>query len=85
MELLADDARADSRVIEEETTIAVASALADLPPSQREALEMAYYGGLCQTEIAQCTGQAIGTVKTRIRLGMQKLRERLAPTGQAIS
>ena len=46
---------------------------------------MAYFGGLSQTEIANCTGLAVGTVKTRIRLGMQKLRERLAPSQQIVS
>jgi RNA polymerase sigma-70 factor (ECF subfamily) len=40
---------------------------------------LAYYGGLSQTEIAHCTGDALGTVKTRTRLAMQKLRETLEP------
>jgi RNA polymerase sigma-70 factor, ECF subfamily len=78
-ELLAKEGGADDRIVEEERASAIARALNDLPPGQREALEMAYFGGLSQTEIADCTGLAIGTIKTRIRLGMQKLRERLAP------
>lgn len=57
----------------------LAVALKVLPPAQREVVEMAYYGGLSQTEIASCTGEALGTVKTRIRLAMQKLRETLEP------
>lgn len=56
----------------------VAEALRELPPEQREVLELAYYGGLSQTEIAERTGQPLGTVKTRTRLAGQKLRERLA-------
>lgn len=55
----------------------VAAALAELPAEQREALELGYYGGLSQSEIAERTGQPLGTVKTRMRLAMQKLRSRL--------
>ena len=57
----------------------VAAALHELPAEQREAVELAYFGGLSQTEIAERTGQPLGTVKTRTRLAMQKLRDRLAP------
>jgi RNA polymerase sigma-70 factor (ECF subfamily) len=56
----------------------VLAALADLPSEQRQALELGYFGGLSQTEIAEQTGQPLGTVKTRMRLAMQKLRERLS-------
>lgn len=56
----------------------VARALAQLPPEQRQTVEMAYFGGLSQSEIATATGQPLGTVKTRARLALQKLREALA-------
>ncbi len=56
----------------------VAGALRTLPPEQRQVLELAYYGGLSQTEIAERTGQPLGTVKTRTRLAAQKLRDALA-------
>jgi RNA polymerase sigma-70 factor (ECF subfamily) len=60
-----------------ERRVVVLAALAELPPEQREALELGYFGGLSQSEIAERTGQPLGTIKTRIRLAMQKLRGRL--------
>jgi RNA polymerase sigma-70 factor, ECF subfamily len=56
----------------------VAQAVRTLPPEQREVVELAYFGGLSQSEIATRTGQPLGTVKTRARLAGQKLREWLA-------
>jgi RNA polymerase sigma-70 factor, ECF subfamily len=56
----------------------VLAALADLPREQREALELGYFGGLSQSDIAQRTGLPLGTIKTRMRLAMLKLRERLS-------
>ena len=55
----------------------VRSALANLPAPQREALELAYFGGLTQQEIAEKTGTPLGTIKTRMRLGLLKMREEL--------
>lgn len=53
------------------------SALAALPAEQRTALELAYFEGLSHGEIAERTSQPLGTVKTRIRLALQKLRQGL--------
>jgi RNA polymerase sigma-70 factor, ECF subfamily len=59
----------------------VGAALSGLPAEQREALELGYFGGLSQTEIAERTGQPLGTVKTRMRLALQKLRSQLQVLG----
>jgi RNA polymerase sigma-70 factor (ECF subfamily) len=56
----------------------VQAVLRGLPDEQREVLELGYFEGLSQTEIAELTGQPLGTVKTRMRLAMQKLREPLS-------
>ena len=52
----------------------VIAALAKIPPEQRQVIEMAYYQGLTHTEIAAATGLSLGTVKTRLRLGLSKLK-----------
>jgi RNA polymerase sigma-70 factor (ECF subfamily) len=57
----------------------VGKALAELPPPQRQALELAYYQGLSHSEIAAKLNEPLGTVKTRIKLGMDKLKTVLRP------
>jgi RNA polymerase sigma-70 factor, ECF subfamily len=56
----------------------VRGALRGMPSPQRTTLEMAYFEGLTHTEIAERTGEALGTVKTRIRTGLLSLRKVLA-------
>jgi len=67
---------ADDAIQSQERT-AVRSALAELPEAQRAALALAYFDGLSQSEIAEKLGEPLGTIKTRMQLGMKKLRERL--------
>jgi RNA polymerase sigma-70 factor, ECF subfamily len=57
----------------------VQAALETLSPPQRQAIELAFFEGLSQSEIAQRLQEPLGTIKTRVRLGMQKLRESLRP------
>lgn len=74
---------ASSQNIEDETVRAelarnISAALAQLPVEQRQAVELAYFEGMTQSEIASRTGIPLGTVKTRVRTAMQTLRQILA-------
>jgi len=62
----------------------VKQALAQLPPEQRQVLEMAYFDGLTHLEIALKINVPLGTIKTRIRLGIIKLKQILSPQDQAL-
>jgi RNA polymerase sigma-70 factor (ECF subfamily) len=57
----------------------VAAALRTLTPEQREVVQLAFFSGFTHTELAARLQQPLGTVKTRIRMGMMKLREQLEP------
>jgi RNA polymerase sigma-70 factor (ECF subfamily) len=63
----------------EELRALVGNAFTDLPAAQQEAIELAFYEGLTHTEIAAKLNKPVGTIKTRIKLGMNKLRYALRP------
>jgi RNA polymerase sigma-70 factor (ECF subfamily) len=62
----------------------VRAALNALAPEQREVIELAYYGGMSHSEIAAARNLPLGTVKTRTRLGMMRLREMLRPVYEGV-
>jgi RNA polymerase sigma-70 factor, ECF subfamily len=61
----------------------VQSALKQLPDPQREALELSYYGGFTQAELAERLGQPVGTIKSRMFTGLARLRELLGDTEES--
>ncbi|MEX2225638.1 MAG: sigma-70 family RNA polymerase sigma factor [Dehalococcoidia bacterium] len=77
--LPSEDARDDPALatLLSEERAAVRKALEVLPPEQKLAIQLAYFGGMTQQEIANMLGHPLGTVKTRMRLGMQKMRTAL--------
>jgi RNA polymerase sigma-70 factor, ECF subfamily len=78
--------RTDAEVARRDEAREVQAALHALPAEQSRAIELAYYGGFSHTEIAAMLDQPLGTVKGRIRLGLEKMRDELgafAPRGRA--
>jgi RNA polymerase sigma factor (sigma-70 family) len=63
----------------------VQAALRNLPDAQREALELAYYGGFSQSELAERLGQPLGTIKSRMFTGLSRMRELLGEPGGEMS
>ena len=68
-----------SEYIQDERRRLILEALKDIPQDQRTAVYLAYYDGLSHRQIAQTLDQPLGTVKTRIQLGLYKLRQALEP------
>jgi len=66
----------DLATVREDERDAIRAALRDLPHPQREAIVLAYWGGLTAEAIAERSGVPVGTAKSRIRLGLNRLRER---------
>lgn len=67
------------RQADAEVRVFVMKALVELPAAQRQALELSYYEGLSHSEIADRLKEPLGTIKTRIKLGMSKLKTALQP------
>jgi RNA polymerase sigma-70 factor (ECF subfamily) len=71
----------DEAVVARSRGEVVRAALSRLPEEQRETIELAYYGGLTQSELAERLGQPLGTIKSRMFTGLQRLRALLAEAG----
>ncbi len=74
---------ADAALVREQQEV-IRDALKDIPPDQREVIELSYFGGLSQQEIANRLQNPVGTVKTRARLALQKLRSLLQSQGYVV-
>jgi RNA polymerase sigma-70 factor, ECF subfamily len=82
-EIVSREPLPDTAIIFNQECILVRSALQLLPGEQRLAVELSYFSGLTHVEIASELGVPLGTIKTRIRAAMDKLRVSLAPRGRA--
>jgi RNA polymerase sigma-70 factor (ECF subfamily) len=70
--------RTDVEAVRREEARNVRSALGALPEDQRRTIELAYFGGFSHSQIAELLDEPIGTVKGRMRLGLEKLRQQLS-------
>jgi RNA polymerase sigma-70 factor, ECF subfamily len=70
--------RTEAEALRRETATEVRGALEELPPEQSRVIQLAYFGGFSHSEIAEMLGMPLGTVKGRMRLGLEKIRLKLA-------
>ncbi len=70
--------RTETEALRRETSRELQGALLDLPNDQSQVIQLAYFGGFSHSEIAEMLGMPLGTVKGRMRLGLEKIRVQLA-------
>jgi RNA polymerase sigma-70 factor (ECF subfamily) len=80
-ETLASPDRTDVEVARRDEAAGVRAIIQDLPAEQQRVIQLAYFGGYTHSEIADMLDTPIGTIKGRMRLGLEKMRTRLAPEG----
>ena len=80
-EVSSDDRAPEEASIFQQERKLVLEALALLAPEQRQAIELSFFRGLTHMEVSEALSVPLGTIKTRIRTGMRRLRETLAPLG----
>jgi RNA polymerase sigma-70 factor (ECF subfamily) len=71
--------RTDDEVARRDEASSIRGMLRELPPEQQKVIELAYFGGFTHTEIADMLNAPIGTIKGRMRLGLEKLRHLISP------
>jgi RNA polymerase sigma-70 factor, ECF subfamily len=79
-EMASNDPLPEQQTALQQERALVRQAIEQLSPDQREAIELAFFRGLTHVEVAEALGAPLGTIKTRIRMGIQKLRDLLTPT-----
>jgi RNA polymerase sigma-70 factor, ECF subfamily len=80
LEAQAAPERTESEALRRDTARRVRGAVGRLPPEQSQVITLAYFGGFTHSEIASMLGTPLGTVKGRMRLGLEKLRDSLSET-----
>jgi RNA polymerase sigma-70 factor, ECF subfamily len=78
LEARPSDERTESEALRRETASEIKGALGELPKDQSQVIQLAYFGGFSHSEIAEMLGMPLGTVKGRMRLGLEKIRVQLA-------
>lgn len=78
LEARPSEERTETEAIRRETSRELRGALTQLPKDQSQVIQLAYFGGFSHTEIAEMLGMPLGTVKGRMRLGLEKIRVQLA-------
>ncbi len=81
-ESLHESSPVDRRGSDADTTLSVRHALSGLPDDQRRTVELAYFAGMTHAELAEHLNQPLGTVKSRLRLALDKLRGALGPVAR---